>query len=69
MSNISSFHVWLVPNLYILLLVFGFLKEEEDLEKCTCRYLCSIGILYVSHSMHYNYPLLNFSLYVGMIYT
>jgi hypothetical protein len=45
LSDISSFHVWLVANLYILFLVFGALKEENYLEECTCKYLCSIGIL------------------------
>jgi len=34
-----------------------------------CTDLCNMGILYVSHSMAYNYSLLNVSLYVGLMYT
>jgi hypothetical protein len=47
----------------------GFPREEKGLEKCTCTYLCSMGIFYGSHSMHYNYCLLNVSLYAMIIYT
>ena len=46
-----------------------FLKEEKHLEKSMCTDLCNMGILYVSHSMDYNYSLLNVSLYVEIIYT
>jgi hypothetical protein len=47
---------------------FGFLKEGKNLKKCACKYLCNMGILYGSHSIHYNYSLLNYCLYVKKIF-
>jgi hypothetical protein len=45
-----------------------FVNEEKVLGKWMCRYLCSMDILYGSHSMHYNYSLLNISLCARNIY-
>jgi hypothetical protein len=54
---------WLIHIFYCYF--FGFLKEGKVLGKCMCTYFCSMDILHGSHSMHYNYSLLNISLYAG----
>jgi len=53
-KNVSSVHVLLVANSYLLLLQYRFAETMTDnCGKCVDNLICSMGIRYVANSMQY----------------
>ena len=65
-SNVSTVHVWLVANSYLLLLLYWLLRTWQKLWENKLKYLCSMGIVCGAYYMHY--LLLNVILFVSEKY-
>jgi hypothetical protein len=67
MSVIFMCGCWLI-HIFCSSFFLGSFKKKKMLRDM-CTYLCIMGLLYGSLSMHFNYSLLNDCLYVKKIYT